>query len=280
MALSKDQVFSDVQAIFGRGLAIVVGSGASCALGLPGMGQLAEHLLEVIPKRIASQLLPCLPEWTPIAEQLGTNHGLEEAFTAVDLSDPLSDLIAKEIAECILLTETTAIAEILSSTEDSSFGKLFAHVLQTAPTVDVITTNYDRLLEVHAARSNVRVDSMFYGYTVGRFDPARSKQEMLYAENQVGRRQALTVRTKPHIRLSKPHGSLDWFTFNGQHFRSDIAVPGARRIVAPGGNKYRLGYDIPFDEQRQRANAAIDTATALLFVGYGFNDDHGGVIAS
>lgn len=274
MALSKDQVYSDVQAIFGRGLAIVVGSGASCALGLPGMGQLAKHLLEAIPRRIASQSLPCLQEWAPIAEQLRADIGLEEAFTAVDLSDLLSDLIATEIAERILADETGAIAGILSSTEDSSFGKLFAHILQTAPAVDVITTNYDRLLEVHAARSNLRVDSMFYGYTVGRFDPAQSKQDMLYTENQAGRRQTLAVRTKPHIRLSKPHGSLDWYTFNGQHFRSDIAVPGARRIVAPGGNKYRLGYDIPFDEQRQRANAAIDTATALLFVGYGFNDDH------
>lgn len=274
MTLTKDKVFSDVQNIFGRGLVIVVGSGASCALGLPGMNQLAKHLSEAIPKRIASQSLTCLQEWAPIDRQLRDGIGLEEAFTTQTISESLSELISTEIAERILIDETSAIANILHSTEESSFGKLFAHILQTASHIDVVTTNYDRLLEVHAARSNLRVDSMFYGHTVGRFDPTQSRQEMFYAANSTGRRQGVVVRTKPHIRLSKPHGSLDWFTFNGQHFRSDIPIPGSRRIVAPGGNKYRLGYDIPFDEQRQRANSAIDAAAALLFIGYGFNDDH------
>ena len=51
-------------------------------------------------------------------------------------------------------------------------------------------------------------------------------------------------------------------------------MPGARRIIAPGGNKYRLGYEAPFDVQRNRANQAIDRASTLLFVGYGFNDEH------
>ena len=274
MTLTKDKVFTDVQNIFGRGLVVVVGSGASCALGLPGMTQLATHLLEAIPRRIARQSLTCLQEWTPIDRQLRAGIGLEEAFTTQALSESLSDLISAEIAERLLVDETSAIANILSSTEDSSFGKLFAHILKTAPHIDVVTTNYDRLLEVHAARSNLRVDSMFYGHTVGRFDPTQSKQEMFHALHSSGRRQNVVVRTKPHIRLSKPHGSLDWFTYNGQHFRSDMAIPGSRRIVAPGGDKYRRGYDIPFDQQRERANSAIDAAAALLFIGYGFNDDH------
>jgi hypothetical protein len=49
---------------------------------------------------------------------------------------------------------------------------------------------------------------------------------------------------------------------------------GTRQIIAPGGNKYRLGYEVPFDAQRKRANEAIDNAAALLFIGYGFNDEH------
>ena len=44
--------------------------------------------------------------------------------------------------------------------------------------------------------------------------------------------------------------------------------------MAPGGNKYRLGYEVPFDAHRTRANDSIDRASALLFIGYGFNDDH------
>lgn len=263
-----------MQSLFARGLVIVVGSGASCALGLPGMSDLATHLQSAIPSTLTSRHLSHLAEWTPIAEKLEIGLGLEDALVDADLPGELSEIIADEIATRILGDEERAIGAILASDDHSAFGKLFSHVLKTAPIMDVITTNYDRLLEVHAARSDVRVESMFYGHTVGRFDPVRSRESMQYAEQQVGRRRIPSVRTKPHIRLSKPHGSLDWFTYNGQHYRSDLSIPGARRIVAPGGNKYRLGYEIPFDEQRQRANAAIDAAAALLFVGYGFNDDH------
>ncbi|WP_165943100.1 SIR2 family protein [Gordonia zhaorongruii] len=189
-------------------------------------------------------------------------------------SDELVELIADQIAVCIAGKEMHAIAEILSASEVPAFSRLFRHVLRTTERVDVITTNYDRLLEVQAARVGIGVDSIFYGHTVGKFDPVQSSKTMLRPENQVGHRRTTSIRTIPHVRLSKPHGSLDWFTYNDEHFRSDLAIPGARRIVAPGGDKYRQGYDVPFDQQRERANAAIDAAAALLFVGYGFNDDH------
>ena len=51
-------------------------------------------------------------------------------------------------------------------------------------------------------------------------------------------------------------------------------MPFLSLLVAPGGNKYRLGYEVPFDAHRSRANEAIDRASALLFIVYGFNDDH------
>jgi len=115
---------------------------------------------------------------------------------------------------------------------------------------------------------------MFYGHTIGRFDPEKSRAELHRVETLAGKRTAPYLNLEPHVRLYKPHGSLDWFTFNGEHYRSDIPLRGARRIVVPGGSKYRSGYETPFDTQRERANAAIDSASALLFVGYGFNDDH------
>src|SRR5690606_15918961 len=41
-----------------------------------------------------------------------------------------------------------------------------------------------------------------------------------------------------------------------------------------GLNKFRNGYESPFDKHREKANDAIDRARRLLIIGYGFNDDH------
>ena len=45
-------------------------------------------------------------------------------------------------------------------------------------------------------------------------------------------------------------------------------------IITPGVNKYRKGYDVPFDEHRNKANHAICNAEKFIIIGYGFNDDH------
>jgi hypothetical protein len=47
-----------------------------------------------------------------------------------------------------------------------------------------------------------------------------------------------------------------------------------RLVITPGLNKFRNGYESPFDRHRDRANGAIDNAGCFLVVGYGFNDDH------
>ena len=274
MGLDQDKIYTDVQGIFRKGLVIIVGSGASSALNLPGMGDLAKFLQANIPRAISSESLKCLPQWKPISERLERGAGLEDALATGVGSDELSALIASQIADCILEEEISAVEKLLSDNEIPAFSRIFQHILKITKSVDVITTNYDRLLEVQAARVGISVDSMFYGQTVGRFDQDQSSKAMLRPDNQPGKRRVPTVQTVPHIRLSKPHGSLDWFSYNGQHYRSDLAFPGARRIVAPGGDKYRQGYDLPFDQQRERANNAVDSAEALLFVGYGFNDDH------
>lgn len=275
MAITKDSVFKYVQGLFQRGVVIVVGSGASCAYGLPSMGALAEHLSAVVPEQISDDDAPSLKEWERIATGLAAGEGLESALGEHSLPEPLADLLTRAITDRVRHSEGTAIAEILEADQVSAFGRLFEYILRSSTQADVITTNYDRLIEVHAARAGVRVDSMYYGHTVGRMDAALSREELNEAHASAGRgSRGVTVRTRPHIRLAKPHGSLDWFAHDGQYYRSDLAIPGSQKIIAPGGNKYRLGYEVPFDQQRNRANSAIDGASTLFTVGYGFNDEH------
>lgn len=273
-SVEQGDLYSYVQGVFRRGLVLVVGSGASCAFGLPGMTALASFLIQEAPGRIVGLDQDSVDNWVTLSGLLQQSTDLESAMSSTAVSDSLSDVLGQLIADCVLEAEKAAIDQILNSPTVSAFGRLFSHLLQTAPTLNVITTNYDRLLEVQAARAGVRLDSMFYGHTIGRFDSDLSREELLYPQTPAGRGRTTQFAYRPHVQLSKPHGSLDWFSQGNTHYRSDLDVPGIRRIVPPGGNKYRLGYEVPFDAQRNRANAAIDKASALLFVGYGFNDDH------
>lgn len=274
MGTNADEFYGSIQGVFRSGLTIVVGSGASCQYGLPSMSALADHLQGRIPIDPVVLGEEGASQWQRISGELAAGAGLESAIGEGNLADSLADHLTSAIANYVMEAEATAISEILADATTSAFGRLFAYVLRTSEVADVITTNYDRLLEVHAAKAGVRMDTMFYGHTIGRMDESLSRDELLQLQPVAGRPSKLSVRQHPHIRLSKPHGSLDWYSHNGECIRSDLPLRGTQQIVAPGGNKYRLGYEIPFDAQRKRANEAIDKAAALLFIGYGFNDEH------
>lgn len=274
MAVDVEGALSAIQAIFRPGVVVIVGSGASCAYGLPGMGDLASHLLSNIPHRDPPLHGDDAVEWKRISEGIEAGRGLEEALGPEGLPDTLADHLAACIAEFVGEAEMRAITSILGEPKPTAFGRLFAYALRTRAIVDVITTNYDRLIEVQAAKADIRVDTMYYGHTVGRLDSARSREELLMPATSAGRRSLPRLEARPHLRLAKPHGSLDWFSHQGELLRTDFDLLAARQIIAPGVNKYRLGYEAPFDAQRNRANAAIGSASAFFIVGYGFNDDH------
>lgn len=270
---TQDDIYANIQSLFQRGLVIVVGSGASSAYGLPGMPALADYLLTTVPSRGEVLDDPADKEWEIVASALQSGKDLESALST-GVSEKLADLLTELITEHIRDFESKAISQILAASEVSPFGRMLIHAMSVTPALDVVTTNYDRLVEVHAARAGLPVDTMYFGHTIGRLNAQRSRDEMLRGQTVAGRPQRTTLATWPHVRLSKPHGSLDWFSHGEEHYRTDLAVPGSRSVIAPGGNKYRLGYDAPFDAQRERANRAIDQAAALLFIGYGFNDEH------
>src|SRR5690606_14272540 len=81
-------------------------------------------------------------------------------------------------------------------------------------------------------------------------------------------------RYRDRVKLFKPHGSFDWFLGDSSPIRycGELALP--RHIITPGSNKFRNGYESPFDKHRERANESIDHASRFLIIGYGFNDDH------
>ena len=151
------------------------------------------------------------------------------------------------------------------------FTNLIRHMLKEETGIPVITTNYDRLLEVAVECAGLCVNTLFVGQHLGRLDADAAHRSMCKSfEKYKGR---FLLKFHPHAVVLKPHGSLDWYMQNDDPVRCPL-LDLQRLIITPGLNKYRGGYNRPFDSHRERANREIDRATRFLIIGYGFRDEH------
>lgn len=267
--MSPDRLKQRLQDHLTDGLVLVVGSGLSLAEGVPGMGALAAHLRAEVPPRCDkdSELA-----WGSIAKDLDSGLDLETTLLRNAPDSRLESLIMGLTAEFIGAAERRVIDEVISGDRILRFSRLLAHLLKPNSGIPVITTNYDRLIEVATEMAGLGVDSLFAGSYVGRFDSKESRLSLCRSITQ--RRKVVHLSYANHVVLLKPHGSLDWFLRDGDPVRSSLVTSGQRLMITPGANKFRGGYERPFDAHRERANKEIDTAGRFLIIGYGFNDDH------
>jgi hypothetical protein len=257
-----------LQEHIGDGLAIVVGSGLSCAEGLPGMGDLADYLSSVLPKRLAS---PVQEEWQDL-HSLVMDKGLEGALMTCEPSVELEAAIVSAVIEAIEPAEDKVLTEVVNGTRTLRFTRLLQHLLKPDEGIPVLTTNYDRLIEAACEAAKLPVDTMFDGATLGWHDEKESRASLLRAVGLHGR--TVRKRRRKHVRIFKPHGSLDWYETPNGPVRYSGSLRVQRLLITPGRKKLRRGYDSPFDVHREMANRLVDEAGRFLILGYGFNDDH------
>jgi hypothetical protein len=136
----------------------------------------------------------------------------------------------------------------------------------------IITTNYDRLIEVGCEIAGFNIDNMFVGKLISKLNEKESKMSFCRSIKQQGGKVSLDYCKR--IRIYKPHGCFNWRMFNNEPMSLAIPIKGRRLIITPGLNKFRAGYEKPFDIHREKANSAIDMASKIIVIGYGFNDDH------
>jgi len=260
-----------LQDFFSDGLAIIVGSGLSIAEGLPSMDILAKHLLIDIPKK----LNPSSKEvWEKISSDLNEGNNLESALIKNEPDSELERIIQISTAELILNKEKQIIEEVILSNRTLRFSLLLPHLLKPRSGFPVITTNYDRLIEVATEIMNIGIDTMFLGNHCGYFNEKQSRFSFCRGGYLSKSKSSIVLTYTDRLLLMKPHGSFDWFLKGSTPVRCPYDLPLERLIITPGLNKFRQGYEQPFDRHREKANREIDRASKFLIIGYGFNDDH------
>lgn len=268
---SRHEFEKAVQAFFTDGLVTVVGSGLSAAEGISGMPSLAKYLqAEIVADELDSQ---SAATWTSISEQLANGEDLETCLHDTPPTPSLEKEIIDKTASLITKDELNVIAEVITGKRRLRFSRLLDLYLKTSEPISVITTNYDRLIELACEYHGVAVDTFSIGQQIGGFDAEQSKWMRCRGYKQASKGR-IRFRFANSVSLCKPHGSLDWYQVGGQPIRCAFPIQARRLMITPGNNKYRAGYERPFDLHREKANAALDLATRLLFIGYGFNDPH------
>lgn len=267
--MTLDEIKKHLQSHFSDGLVTVIGSGLSCAEGLPGMGELADHLCTTIGTGLCAADLAVWAEIVPLIKTKGLEGALHAKAPTPALESAVSTVTGALIAE----RERLVLASVFNGERQLRLTRLLSHMLKPSSGLPIVTTNYDRLVEVAVEEAGMGADTMFVGRFAGSLNERESK--LSFCRNVTYKKPNVTYHYRPRSLICKPHGSLDWYLRGGKPVCYAGDLPNATRlIITPGQNKFRNGYESPFDHHRAKANDAIDRASRFLFLGYGFNDDH------
>jgi hypothetical protein len=257
---------------------VIAGSGLSISMGIPGMGQLLEYLKERLPQKIDSNELR---EWNDclliIAEK-----GFEEGLLEKGISDNLLLHIILETANFIESYDELFSRRLHNmSIEEFPFAVLIEHLVKSLPpsksSVDVITTNYDHLVEYACDLIQVECCTGFKGLNFQLFKLDYLKENAYKKVAVTDKRgQNLEYRVIPKVRLLKPHGSLRWQRDGEKNFQTNKHIRGTERvIITPGSTKFKASLtDYVMNSHRELANECLNNSDSVIIIGFGFNDSH------
>lgn len=269
--MELDKLKQTIQEYFQEDTVTIVGSGLSSAEGLPGMKALSGKLMEDMPQHLSQAT--DISQWNKIQGELRSGKGLEEVLHQFNPSHLVEQNIQAITAKYIRDEETKIITQVITNGRVLRFSEYLDHFTIRGAGLTVITTNYDRLIEYACEYRQIEVDTLFRGTFYAHFSPETSQYAFCNGLAKVRRKQRV-INYCPKVTVLKPHGSLNWYIIHERPY----LIPGYESddclIITPGINKYKEGYNIPFDTHRGKANHSIDLAPRYIIIGYGFNDDH------
>lgn len=257
---------------------IIVGTGLSLSMRLPGMSELLEHLKFMIPQR-CNENRELLSEWDDCIKLI-EQHGFEDGLNKITICDELLDFIILETARIVQRKDSEAHKLIPQmQISDYPFAKLLKHLVESLspsnPTLNIITPNYDHLVEYACDLINVNCCTGFKGSYILKFDLNHLKTDIYRTTSFIDRR-GPNFKKVPRVRLLKPHGSLYWQRINDETIESYQIIDGAKPvIITPGSTKFKTSLIDPImNAHREMANECIQKSDSILIIGYGFNDVH------
>ncbi len=274
--------YSTIRNIFNKKVLIIVGTGASMAVDPEfGMVALAEELRRKMPDVVSSDKeLESL--WNKINEKI-KDTGLEKALDGINNEELRSAII--EIAGGFVARidaeykKKSLSADLYGFPMEKFLLKLFNSLSMLNPCLNIISPNYDLLIEHLCDKNKIPCCTGFTGGITKYYDWNVAEKQMCYTTYITKKKKKRKVgRTKKHIKLHKVHGSLNWFWQNQQIIEDNSLTYDRehilnRAIIPPGDLKISEAF-MNYRDFFARADNAIVSDDAYIFVGYGFNDIH------
>lgn len=239
---------------------IIIGSGFSVPFGLPSMWVLGEEIKAELNSKYSSE-----QAWISFVDFLDSTQNLELAMHKAALTPNMYSDIIRVTWELINSKDKEVFSNLMHQTEGTVLSKILYKLLQSHPRkVNVITANYDRLVEYSIDKIAANIETGFCGECTKSFKGLKKSNEV--KENT--------------ILLCKVHGSLDWF--RSEKNLQLVSMPNSFKIyngftpaiVTPGIQKYQETHNEPYRSLIATADEFISNASAFLCIGYGFNDEH------
>lgn len=257
-----ERLTSTIQKMLDGNPAILVGSGGSIPHGLPSMNELADEIKRNLQNKYQNN-----DDWNAFISELEKTSNLEKSLDNIQLNDDIHHDLIWAVWSIVNQKDITAKNSFLSQSSKPPIADILNKFIQQAGITNIITTNYDRIIEYAIDFADGKCCT---GFSDGYIRKFRKFNHFPF------------TTAKRTVNLYKVHGSIDWFkhrknqTLNSLPFfekkmLGDTFFP---QIITPGNSKYKETHLDPFRTVISKADDVLRNSCAYLCIGYGFNDEH------
>ena len=296
-SLIKKETSSFIHKSF-TNIIVLIGAGASVLCKDNNMdprfgktvAMLAQFVNEELKKDVncfTLQAMADLCKYSILVEVLG-DDGKQKLNPQFNLEDFLSDLLSFEKyvsdndKEKYEMTKEKIFSVIISNTsyeydnscfKHATFINTVSHLVKTPSKLNIVTTNYDTLIEDAAESIKYTVIDGFSFSHRPYFDSDMFEWNMIKDVDNV-KTNELEYK-KNIINLLKLHGSLTWERDKFGIMRKEKAEVNNPIMVFPSSNKYMQSYQDPYFELFTKFQELLKRPNTLLITsGFSFADNH------
>ena len=175
-----------------------------------------------------------------------------------------------------VILDQTNFTDAIDSNDWATHNKFIRTLGRRSPKqqrLKLFTTNYDLAFEHSAANTGFVVVDGFEFSSPSYFNPAWYRYDIV---DRSGQPNSASSYIPNVFHLYKMHGSVNWTREHGRVKKVDYkATIDDPVFIYPSSSKYQTSYDSPYlDMMSSFLNSLQQPKTALVCLGFGFNDKH------